>query len=131
MERITTQLLCNVYREFSCKLEDEEYNISIHQIMTGIIEEHTFGLVREAIQEVINDELCPEESNREWILLESGEWEDVHWHSYYLVMGVREWDENGDITFYWLNKEHMILAEELNQKAKADARMLSAKIEQG
>ena len=47
--------------------------------------EDDISLIKECIEENIDDIKLPEEGTTQVILRESGEWEDVFWHKYYEI----------------------------------------------
>ena len=82
-----------IQTESGCDPLEGEYSISIVNFV-GALDITAVGgnddatLVKEAVDNAImgNDiELC-EEGFEEVRLIESGEWEDVFWHKYYVIM---------------------------------------------
>ena len=82
-----------IHTESGCNPLDGEYTAFITNFV-GALNLTAFGgvddatLIKEAVDEAImnNDiELC-EEGFKEVRFQESGEWEDVFWHKYYVIM---------------------------------------------
>jgi hypothetical protein len=71
-----------VFTEKDCDPKDGEYSVFIQQII-GLFGEDDYGLVKEAINECLDDlDLFPE-GWCEVTLIETGEQQDVFWHKYY------------------------------------------------
>jgi hypothetical protein len=81
-----------IQTESGCSVEEGEYSVSIIGFV-GSLDISAVGvddatLIKEAVDEAIMNneiELC-EEGFKEVRLQESGEWEDVFWHKYYVIM---------------------------------------------
>jgi hypothetical protein len=82
-----------IQTESGCDISEGEYSVSIVGFV-GALDLSSLGgtddctLIKEAIDEAISNdgiELC-EEGFKEVRLQESGEWEDVSWHKYYVIM---------------------------------------------
>ena len=82
-----------IQTESGCDILEGEYSVSIVGFV-GALDLSSVGgvddctLIKEAVDEAIfnNDiELC-EEGFEEVRFQESGEWEDVFWHKYYVIM---------------------------------------------
>ncbi len=71
-------------------LTDKEYTLEIVGLC-GSLDIFSHGgvdcisLIQEAVYEWMEPENLPKEAVIELDLLESGEWEDVFWHKYYVV----------------------------------------------
>jgi hypothetical protein len=78
-----------VYVESGCDVNDGEYSVWIDCIVHGQIDAHDYDLVWDCIADSpeIDLQALPEDSGTLFILEETGEWEDVHWHKYYKVRG--------------------------------------------
>lgn len=81
---------CVISVEDGCNVEDEEYSLAITGII-GSIDINAVGgvddvtLIKEAISDGIPIEKYPKNGTMHIVLEESGEWEDVLWHKYYIL----------------------------------------------
>jgi len=76
--------------ESGCDPSEGEYSLHIGGFI-GALDISSIGgvddvsLIIDCIENNISDIDLPEEGTTEVVLKESGEWEDVHWHKYYIV----------------------------------------------
>ena len=78
--------------EADCKALDDEYSISIEGVIGRLEADFycdDFDLVKEAIHNNLNlkEMKTDERQHIVFTLSESGEWEDVFWNKYYVVIG--------------------------------------------
>jgi hypothetical protein len=83
-----------LYLDKGCSVEDDEYMIHLLSASEPLdIWQHHGGddisLITECIRNHIDEINLPEETIVVVQLQESGEWEDVHWHKYYVITGQR------------------------------------------
>ena len=74
-----------VVTELGCSFDEGECSIYITEILEGYVGRHDFDLVFECIYNNVEANQLPEEGVTMFILKETGEWEDVHWHKYYEI----------------------------------------------
>jgi len=67
------------------KFGEGEYDLSINKILNGWIDEDDFQLVKECIENDIEEKYLVNEIIIDITLIETGEWEDVFWHKYYKI----------------------------------------------
>ena len=79
-----------IITESGCDIEEGEYTLNLGSVIGGLDINAIGGvddisLIKDCIENNISSFLLPEEGTSEIILKESGEWEDVFWHKYYVV----------------------------------------------
>lgn len=79
-----------IYTEAGCDPLKDEYTAIVASFVGSLDISSPGGvddvsLVKEAIANSIEDFNLPEEGVTQVVLKESGEWEDVFWHKYYIV----------------------------------------------
>jgi hypothetical protein len=74
-----------VVTELGCKFDEGEYLLYITEIMESMIGQHDYGLIKECIENNVEEFQLSDEGATGFILQETGEWEDVHWHKYYEI----------------------------------------------
>lgn len=83
-ERVKNRLEVAVVTELGCSIAEGEYSIYITKIVAGMIGEDDFGLVREYVEEHLEELALPAEGATGFILQETGEWDGFpHWMKYY------------------------------------------------
>lgn len=83
----------SIQTESGCDISEGEYTVSITGLVGALGIDSVGGnddvtLIKEAVDNAImGDEIeLREEGFKEVTLIESGEWEDVFWHKYYVIM---------------------------------------------
>ena len=80
--------------ESGCNPKAGEYSLNICGFF-GALDINAFGgvdditLIKDCVENSMDEWELPEEGDLEIILNESGEWEDVFWHKYYEVESYR------------------------------------------
>jgi hypothetical protein len=74
-----------VTTESGCSFDKMEFSLWIYEIIQGCIDDQDYGLAHECIVNEIKGKDLPEEGTTDFILEETGEWEDVFWHKYYVI----------------------------------------------
>jgi hypothetical protein len=79
-----------IFTETGCDPKKEEYDLRISSFIgsldiTSIGGVDDISLIKESIENDFDFDKLPEEGTTEIILKESGEWEDVFWHKYYVI----------------------------------------------
>jgi len=75
----------SVTTESGCNVIDGEFQVDIVAIENGSVGEHDHHLVHECIWEWVGLKSIKPEQDNIVNVVESGEWEDVFWHKYYIV----------------------------------------------
>lgn len=89
-ERPINYVYVCIVTEDECSVEKGEYSLSITGI-TGALDISSIGgvddvsLIKECIESHISEMKLPNDGTTVVVLKESGEWEDVFWHKYYVV----------------------------------------------
>ena len=82
----------DIQTESGCDPKKGEYSLSIVSMLQPLIVDDNVGdaqLIKECIEEAIGEHPLPVEGLAQARLKETGEWEDVFWHKYYVV---EEWE---------------------------------------
>jgi hypothetical protein len=79
-----------IYTELGCKPSDGEYSMAINSFFGSLDISSAGGvddvsLVKDCIENNLDEIKLPVEGCTQVILKESGEWEDLFWHKYYEV----------------------------------------------
>ena len=79
-----------IYTELGCKPSDGEYSMAINSLVGSLDISSAGGvddvsLIKDCIENNLDEIKLPVEGCTQVILKESGEWEDVFWHKYYEV----------------------------------------------
>jgi hypothetical protein len=79
-----------LYTEDGCDPKEGEYSLSIFSFLGSLDISSNGGvddisLIRDCIETDLDFDKLPNEGMSEIILKESGEWEDVFWHKYYII----------------------------------------------
>jgi hypothetical protein len=86
-----------IYTESGCYPEDGEYSLVISSFI-GSLDINSPGgtddisLIDDCIKNEIDFPGLPKDGVTEVVLKESGEWEDVFWHKYYIVERIVKWE---------------------------------------
>ena len=87
--------------ESGCNAAEGEYSLFLAQIsepldLSAVGGNDDISLIRECIADDLDFSLLPEDGQTEIWLQESGEWEDVFWHKYYVIESVNVLDDHDD-----------------------------------
>ena len=79
-----------IYTELGCNPSEGEYNMVVNSFI-GSLDISSIGgvddvsLIKDCIENNLDEIKLPKEGCTQVILKESGEWEDVFWHKYYEI----------------------------------------------
>lgn len=71
--------------EAGCDISKDEYGVRITNLLGSWLDSDDQRLIEEAVAEVIDDLVLPEEGHTMFIAYESGERDDVFWNKYFLI----------------------------------------------
>ncbi|BCQ68186.1 hypothetical protein PEQA60_21760 [Pseudomonas sp. Eqa60] len=74
--------------ECGCDIEEGEYTVRITHLLGNWLGSDDFGLIEEAVAEIIADLNLPEEGHTAFIAYESGECQDVFWTKWFEIATV-------------------------------------------
>lgn len=74
--------------ECGCDIAEGEYTVRVTHLLGNWLGEDDFGLIKEAVAEVIADLTLPEEGHTTFIAYESGERQDVFWTKWFEIATV-------------------------------------------
>lgn len=92
-----------VHTESGCSVKEGEYTTLLGGFLGALSLDVPGGmddptLILDCIKEHIDEYVLPEEGCSEFILIESGEWQDVFWHKYYeIARATQMYPDNGKL----------------------------------